>query len=190
MYIQHSAYASIPQIHHSYTPLNKDSTKTLKQVFDKIIQSEFNKGRYLGPFSQEELKHEIGPFQSSPLSLVPKARKPGKFHLIQNLSYPHTNHPVPSINSHLNSNDFPCTWGTFHTVCTLIRHLPKGSQAATRDISEAYRIIPLHESQWLRVVVRITNSPAKFALNTSNSFGGVTAGGLFGLFGDALADLL
>ena len=173
-----------------YTLLNKDSTETLKQAFDEIIQSEFNKGRYLGPFSQKELKREIGPFQSSPLLLVLKAGKPGKFHLIQNLSHPHTNHPVLSINSHLNSDDFPCTWGTFRTVCTLIRHLPKGSQAATRDISEAYRIIPLHESQWPGVVVQIANSPAKFALNTSNSFGGATAGGLFGLFGDALADLL
>ena len=38
--------------------------------------------------------------------------------------------------------------------------------------------------------MRIANSPSKFALNTSNSFGGVTAGGVFGLFGDALADLL
>ena len=189
-YIRHGAYAGIPHIHHSYTPLNKDSTETLEEAFNDIIQTEFNKGRYLGPFSREELEHEIGPFQSSPLSLVPKAGKPGKYRLIQNLSHPHTNHPTPSINSRLNSDDFPCTWGTFRTVCALIRRLPQGSQAATRDISEAYRLIPLHESQWAGVVVRITNSPDKFALNTSNSFGGATSGGLFGLFGDALADIL
>ena len=40
------------------------------------------------------------------------------------------------------------------------------------------------------IVVRIANHPGKFTLNTCNSFGGATAGGLFGLFGDALADLL
>ena len=97
---------------------------------------------------------------------------------------------MPSINAHLISDDFPCTWGTFKTTCTLIRSLPPGTQAATRDIAEAYRIIPLHEDQWPGVVVRISNHPELFALNTSNSFGCATAGGLFGLFGDALADIL
>lgn len=39
-------------------------------------------------------------------------------------------------------------------------------------------------------MVRISNTPARFALNTCNSFGCTTAGGLFGFFGDALTDLL
>ena len=190
VFIRCGAHAGIPHILHSFTPLNNPSTESLSDIFYDIIQSEFNKGRYLGPFSKEELENEIGPFQSSPLSLVPKPGKPGKYRLIQNLSYPHNDRPTPSINSSLNSDDFPCTWGTFRTVATLIRNLPRGSQAATRDIAEAYRIIPLHESQWPGVVVRISNSPNQFALNTSNCFGGTTAGGLFGLFADALADIL
>ena len=189
-FIRNGAYAGIPQIHHTFTPPNKKSTEELSIAFNDIIQVEFNKGRYLGPFSREVLEAEIGPFQSSPLSLVPKQGKPGKFRLIQNLSYPHNNHPTPSINSQACSDDFPCTWGTFQTMCTLIKNLPPGTQAATRDIAEAYRIIPLHESQWPGVVVRISNNPALFALNTSNSFGGTTAGGLFGMFSDALADLM
>ena len=190
MYLRHGAHAGIPKLLHSFTPLNKESTELLEDIFNKMIQAEFDKGRYLGPFTQEELEREIGPFQSSPLSLVPKAGKPGKYRLIQNLSFPHNNQPTPSINSLLDADDFPCTWGTFRTVCTLVRNLPKGSQAVTRDISKVYRIIPLHENQWAGVVVRISNHPKEFALNTSNSFGGATAGGLFGLFGDALADLL
>ena len=190
MYIRQGAHARIPRIQKSYSPLNKISTEAQKNVFNEMIQAEFNKGRYIGPFSKEELEHEIGPFQSSPLSLVPKTGKPGKFHLIQNLSHPHTNLPTPSINTRLNSDDFPCTWGTFRTTCTLVRNLPPGAQAATRDIAEAYRIIPLHEDQWPGVVVRIANDTEMFALNTSNSFGCATAGGLFGLSGDALADLL
>lgn len=166
-YIQHGTHAGIPQIHRLYTPLNNESTVALKDHFNNIIQSEFNKDRYLGPFSQEELKWEIGPFQSSPLSLVPKAGKPRKYCLIQNLSHPHSNRPTPSINSYLDANDFPCTWGTFRMVCVLVRSLPSSSQAATRDISEAYRIIPLHESQWAGIVVRISNHVSEFALNTS-----------------------
>ena len=75
-------------------------------------------------------------------------------------------------------------------ISTLISKLPAGAQAAVRDISEAYRIIPLHESQWAGVVVRISNKPDRFTLNMCNSFGYTTAGGLFGFFGDALTDLL
>ena len=153
-YIRHGAHAGIPQIHQSYTPLNKKSTESLAEIFNEMIHSEFAKGRYIGPFSQEQLERKIGPFQSSPLSLVPKAGKPGKYRLIQNLSHPHTNQPIPSINAQLNSDNFPCTWGTFQTMCALIRHLPRGAQAATRDISEAYRIIPLHENQWA-----VSNNP-------------------------------
>lgn len=190
MYLRQGAHAGIPQIDKSFTPYNKQSTETLKDVFNEMIKVEFDKGRYLGPFTKEDLEQEIGPFQSSPLSLVPKSGKPGRFRLIQNLSHPHTNQPNPSINAHLDSDQFPCTWGTFRTTCTLIQNLPPGTQAATRDIAEAYRIIPLHENQWPGVVVRISNHPDTFALNTSNSFGCATAGGLFGLFGDALADLL
>ena len=190
MYIRCGAYAGIPQINLSFTPPNNPSTELLGVAFNDMIQLEFNKGRYLGPFSKEELEHEIGPFQSSPLLLVPKTGKPGKYRLIQNLSHPTSNLPTPSINAHLNSNNFPCTWGTFRTICTLIKNLPPGAQAATRDIAEAYRIIPLHENQWPGVVVRTSNHPSEFALNTSNSFSCTTAGGLFGLFGDALADIL
>lgn len=31
-------------------------------IFKDMIQSKFDKGRYLGPFSQEELEDEIGSF--------------------------------------------------------------------------------------------------------------------------------
>ena len=190
MSIRRGADAGFPPITRSFTPLNNSSTEELSDAFDDIIQSEYVKGRYLGPFTQKELELELGPFQSSPLSLVPKAGKPGKYRLIQNLSHPHSNRPVASINSHLNSDDFPCTWGTFHTVCTLVRSLPPRAQAAVRDIAEAYRIVPLHPDQWAGVVVRVSNEPGLFALNTCNSFGCATAGGVFGMFGDALADIL
>ena len=83
VFIREGALAGIPQIAQTFTPLNKDSTESLAHIFFDIIQSEFGKGRYLGPFSREELEREIGPFQSSPLSLIPKSRKPGKYCLVQ-----------------------------------------------------------------------------------------------------------
>jgi hypothetical protein len=62
-YIRCGAYAGIPRIYQLYTPLNKQSTEELKDIFNEMIRNEFDKGRYLGPFSQEALEKEIGPFQ-------------------------------------------------------------------------------------------------------------------------------
>ena len=61
-------------------------------------------------------------------------------------------------------------------------------------MSEAYRIIPLAKNQWPGVVIHLSedNSANKkpFALNTYTSFGKKSSGSLFGLFGDALLDIL
>jgi hypothetical protein len=62
---------------------------------------------------------------------------------------------------------------------------------ACRDVSEAYRIIPLVRDQWPGIVVRLEEDghPKPFALNTCTSFGKKSSGGLFGLFGDTLLDI-
>ena len=175
-YIQHGANAGIPKIVQTYIPPNDPSTHSLPTAFEEIITREFNKRRYAGPFSRTEVEEKIGPFQTSPLSMVPKAGKPGKFRLIQNLSFPRNNPAIHSINHALDSDAFPCTWGTFSTICTLLNNLPPGSQGACQDVAEAYRIIPLAPDQWPGMVVRLSG-PDAFAINKCNSFGAATAGG-------------
>jgi hypothetical protein len=88
-----------------------------------------------------ELQDLIGPFQTSPLSIIQKLGKPGKFRLIQNFSFPHalnTHFQSPSINSHIDADNFPTTWGKFETVYKLIVMLPPESKAVTQDVAEAY----------------------------------------------------
>ena len=154
------------------------------------METEFQKGRYLGPFSRAELESLIGPFQSSPLSLVTKPRKPGKYRMVHDFSHPHSpcTNPVQSINSAINSHNFPCTWGTFSTICLIIYRLPPGSQASIRDVSEAYRTIPVHHDQWPGLVVRLQDEDS-FAANTNNSFSLTSAGGALGLLADAGTDI-
>ena len=187
-YIQQGANAGMPKIMQTYTPPNCPSIHAHSSAFQQIVDREFEKGRYAGPFTRAEVEKHIGPFQTSPLSLVPKAGRPGKFRLIQNLSFPRNNPAVHSINHALNSDAFPCTWGTFHTICTLVDNLPPGSQAACRDVAEAYRIIPLAPDQWPSLVVQLADRN-EFGINKCNAFGSATAGGLFGRFADALADI-
>ena len=129
-----------PHISRSFTPPNHPSTSKHPDAFQDIINKEFAKGRYIGPFTLLELENSIGPVQSSPLSIIPKPGRPGKYHLIQNLSFPHTasHGESHSINSQVDPANFPCSWGTFNTICSLITSLPPGCQGTTRDVAEAY----------------------------------------------------
>jgi len=135
---------------HVQTPPNSTSVSIYKTEFRNIVNRELAKERYIGPFLFKTIEATLGPFQSSPLSLIPKSGKLGKFRLVQNLSFPiqtSPHFPNPSINNAIITNLLPCTWGKFSTISLLIARLPPGSQAATRDVAEVYCTIPLHESQ-------------------------------------------
>ncbi|TFY74472.1 hypothetical protein EWM64_g9540 [Hericium alpestre] len=179
----------IPKIVHTNAPLNSPSLLEHASEFSRIVNLEFEKGRYLGPFSSSEITSLLGPFQTSPLSLAPKPHNPAKLRLIQNFSHPHSPTPThSSINSHIDSDDFPCTWSTFTVICLLISRLPPGSQAAVRDVSEAYRTVPLHPSQWAGVVVRLLEE--LFAIDTNAAFGARPNAGIYGYLQDAGVDIL
>jgi hypothetical protein len=180
--------AGIPTITRTYAPPNKSSIHEFKESFNKLIQIEFKKDRYLGPLSRTELEELIGPFQTSLLNTIPKPGKPGKFRLIQNLSHPfpgngdNSQSCIMSINHHIESDKFLCTWGTFSTVCLLISQFRPGTQAAVQDVKGAYRNIPLHHSQWPGIVIRLLED--SFALDTCNCFGLASSVGCYRRIGD------
>ena len=122
-----------PPITTTQTPPNRPSIVEYAAPFLDIIHNEFDKGRYIGPFTQTELEVVIRPFQSSPFSIIPKSMA-SKYRILQNFSYPlkPTNiFPNPSINSYINSDNYPTTWGTFSLVSLLVHRLPPGSELAT-----------------------------------------------------------
>ena len=180
----------MPRFRVTRTPDNSPSIRQQADTLDGIIRNEQLKGRYLGPFTQAELEALIGPFQSSPISLVPKPHKPDVFRLVQNFSYPHSaKGDYSSVNSALRSDDFPCTWGTFTAMALLCARLPPGSQAAVRDVAEAYRTIPLHHSQWPGTVIK-TALRDQYLLDSNAAFGAAPNAGLYGGVADAGADLM
>ena len=181
---------NIPKITSTQTPPNKSIITEYEDQFNKIVTLELLKQQYIGPFSHQLTKSLIGPFQSSPFSIIPKSGKPDHFWLLQNYSFPHITsliHPNPSINSLLNSDEFPTTWGTFSIISLLIHQLPPHSQVATRDVVEAYRTIPLHHSQWPGTVVRTGEDT--FCVDTTASFGFSPSAGVYGIVANAGADL-
>ena len=181
---------SICRIYQSYTPSNDNLSLSFhNSLYREIVENEFNWKRYIGPCSREQVKLLIGPFQSSPLSLIPKLGKPGKYRAIHNFSHP--NKPslnIQSINYTINPTMFPCTWGTFATMCNILWHLPKGSEASVRDVAEAYRTIPVLPNQWPGLVVKLHDEDS-YAINTNNNFGLASAGGVYGELCDAATDI-
>src|SRR5271168_4840729 len=72
--------------------------------------------------------------------------------------------------------------------CHTVFKLPEGSQAAIRDVAEAYRTIPILPDQWPGLVVRLVDDN-QFAINVCNNFGLTSAGGIYGLPSDATLDI-
>ena len=139
---------------------------------------------------RNKLEADLGPFQTSPISLVPKTSKTGKNRAVHNFSHPHS--PLPeasSIDSYIDSDNFPCTWGTFAMVALLIACLPSGSQASVHDVAEAYRTIPAAPDQWPGLIIRL-QAEGQFTVNICNNFGLASAGGVYGMVADAGADIL
>lgn len=179
-----------PRISRTQVPPNRPSVDEFRTVFEGMVEDEVGKGRYVGPVSRAELEETLGPFQCSPISVIPKST-PGKFRIIQNFSFPHAPnrlYPAASVNSHTDASRFPCTWGTFAAVAHLIWSLPPGSEMAVRDVSEAYRGVPLRPSQWAATVVGLGRD--RFCVDLFAAFGGRPSGGVYGMVADAAVDLM
>ena len=148
---------------HVQTPPNSTSLSMYEKEFKEIVNKELMKECYIGPFPFMTIEAAIGPFQSSPLSLIPKPGKPGKFCLVQNFSFPiqtSTHFPNLSVNNAITTDLLPCTWGKFSTIFLLVARLPPGLQAATQDVVEVYRTIPLHKLQWPVAIMHISKTSA------------------------------
>lgn len=186
---QHGFDVGIPPILSTFAPPNHKSIDNFSEHWQAIVEDEFTKGRYLGPFSQAEVEARIGPFQSSPLSIIPKPGRPGKYRLVQNLSYPASPKANPaSVNSAIDSSRYACTWGTFAVISFIMHHLPPGFQAAIRDVKEAYRTVPVKPAHWPGMVVQV-GSDDHFAIDTRICFGLASSAGTYGRVGDAAAEI-
>lgn len=170
----------------SYTPENHASALSNPAVIEAHIQKEVSEGRYSGPFSASKLESLIGYFRTSPLGIVPK---PGsdEFRIVQDLSYPRDDPQQPSVNSEINSDDFPCTWGTFETMAAAILSLDADAQGATMDVDAAFRRCPLRRDQQNHFVIQWKGL---FWLDHNVPFGAASSGGVFGRLADAMADIL
>ena len=68
-----SFHLDFPEILQTQTPLNHNSTRQYKTHSMKVIHNEIQTSRYIGPTSKAMIETLIGPFQYSPMSIIPRA---------------------------------------------------------------------------------------------------------------------
>ena len=160
---------------------NHNSCSRSPQFISDYIASEMATGRYSRGYTPIELESRIGPFRTSPLGLIPKS---DSFRLIQDFSFPRNDPIKKSVNSSINSDDFPTEWGTFDKTAEMILKLPDGCEAATFDISSAYRLTPVApEQQWALCLYW----EGKVYVDRAVAFGSASSAGVFGSVADMLA---
>ena len=126
----------------SFVAKNLLSATSDPDTVSRLLASEVAKGYVIGPFSSPPFSlfrvNEIG---------VATRKYSGKKRLIFDLSAPH-NGPVPSINSLIPLAPFSLHYATVDNAINLIKLAGVGSWLSKADITDAFKIVPVHPSQW------------------------------------------
>ena len=119
---------------------NSPSINNHQDQVKRKIEGQVSAARVAGPFTHPPWT----PFQSSPLNIREK-RVPGTYRLIHDLSYPYNECSVnANIPQHLKS----VKYSSVMDAVNILSDMPRGSYMAKTDIADAYRIIPLHPSEY------------------------------------------
>ena len=119
---------------------NSQSALDNPSAVDEKLRHELELGRIAGPFHTPPFQN----FKCFPLALREKST-PGQFRLLHNLSYPYDDR---SVNFNISSENSSVQYSNIHHAIHLIQqHAPRASMAKS-DIKEAFRLIPLHPSQY------------------------------------------
>ena len=175
---------------HPHHPTTPPLNLYLMYIMTSLISS-YRLAKYIGPFSHSQLESALGPFQTLLLSLVLKTcwnQEHSELFTIFPSSMNWLMANATSINSHIDCNSFPCTWGTFATITLIITCLPPGSQASVHDVAEAYRTTPAKPAQWPGLIIHL-QVDNQFVVNLCNNFGLASVGGMYGMVADAGVDI-
>jgi hypothetical protein len=129
-----------------YNPRNTcmSSAKTQKSQILGIIHKEIQLGRIAGPFSIPPLSN----LRCSPVGVLPK--KSG-WRLRTNLS----GHVGNSVNDHIDPDLRSELYDSFCHTISMIQTLGRGALLRTMDLSNAFRLLPIHPSDFCFLGMRI-----------------------------------
>lgn len=102
---------------------NHPSTLLHSDVVNQYLTDEIGTGRMSGPFSLQHVENILrGPIFCSPLLISVQVQQPGtpdKLRVCRHLSKGNKN--IPSMNSHINKEDFPTRFDTASRVADIVR---------------------------------------------------------------------
>ena len=89
-------------------------------------------------------------YHASPTGIIPKKHKPGKWRLIVDLSAPEGH----SINDSIEKALCSLSYISVDNVAKTILQLGQGTLLGKMDVKEAFRIVPIHPSDWLLLAIQ------------------------------------
>jgi hypothetical protein len=134
------------------------SAKTQKSQILGIIHKETQLGRMAGPFSTPPLSN----LRCNPVGVLPK--KDGGWRLITNLSGPVGN----SVNDHIDPALCSVLYDSFDHAISIIQTLGTGALLCKMDLSNAFRLLPIHPSDFCLLGMRIDD---KYYIDKCMPFG-------------------
>ena len=111
-------------------PNNSKNVSNNDHVVRSKLQKEIEAGRIKGPFSEPPFT----PLHISPLNIREK-KTPGKYRLIQNLSYPYDG---GSINDNIPPDKKTVKYASVGDAIKILSSLPRHAYTAKTDIADAF----------------------------------------------------
>lgn len=118
---------------------NLKSAVQAPHVVNDYLSKEIKKGRISGPYSTRPLDNLI----INPVGVVPK-KTPGKFRIIQHLSYP----DGQSVNDFIDPDLCTVKYTSIDDAVRMIQRLSRGALLGKADCAQAFRQIPIHPSDF------------------------------------------
>jgi len=157
----------------SYVANNMKSISEHPKVVQRYLEEEISLGRIQGPFTRPPFH----PFRSNQIGVVEK-KNSGKFRTIMNLSHP----KGVAVNEYISKEDYSLTYVTVDTAIEKILALGRGCLLTKVDVEKAFRVIPVHPSQWHLLGFSWNGG---FYFDTVLSMGGRSSPYLFNVIADA-----
>ncbi|XP_039528978.1 uncharacterized protein LOC120480100 [Pimephales promelas] len=126
----------------SYVAKNLQSALAEPETVSSLLDKELNKGYLISPFSES-------PFSLYRINSIGVATRKysGKKGLIFDMSSPHSN-SVASVNECIPSEPFSLYYASVDDAIHLIKLAGYGAWLAKADITDAFKIMPIHPSDW------------------------------------------
>ncbi len=164
-----------------YSLVCKNLLSALKEpeVVDSLLEKEVKKGFMIGPFDDPPFPD----YRINPIGIATR-KYSGKKRLIIDLSAPH-NDAAQSVNSLIPLAPFSLFYATIDDA--IIKKAGRGAWLSKADISDAFKVMPLHPSQWHLFGVKWQN---KLYFSVRLTFGCRSSPKIFDTLSEALCWIL